>query len=81
MPVEQRRFARVGVADQRNDGIRHASLRLSRCSARVRFLTPLEIELDARDAFADQPAVGFDLGFARAAKKAKAAALALKMRP
>ena len=77
--VEQRRFAGIGVADQRHDRIRHALAAVAMQLAGA--LDLVELGLDARDAVLDDAPVGFDLRLARPAEKAEAAALALKMRP
>ena len=77
--VEQRRLARVGVADDGHDRERHALAACAMQAARLddhgQFLA------DRRDALIDQTAVGFDLRFARAAEETVAAALAFKMGP
>ena len=78
-PVEQRRFAGIGVADQRHHRIRHAAARLAMQAAGA--LDVVELALQPGDALADQPAVDFELAFAGAAEKAEAAALAFEMGP
>ena len=47
----------------------------------ARALDLFQFGLDLRDAFADQAAVGLELGFARTAEKAEAAALTFEMGP
>ena len=77
--VEQRRFAGIGVADQRGDRVRHA--RAAVAVELAPLLDLVELRLDARDPLADQAAIDFELAFARPAEKAEAAALALQMCP
>ena len=77
--VEQRGFSGIGIADQRDHGIRYAAARFAVQSTRAprRF----EFALQTRDALADQTAVDFELALAGAAEKPEAAALALKVGP
>ena len=77
--VEQRGLAGVGIADQRDDGIRHLLARRAMKPARALHLFDLLANLG--EAFADQAPVGFDLGFTGATEEAKAAALALQVGP
>ena len=78
-PIEQGRFPGVGVADQRDNGIGDGVA--ARALQGAPALDGLQILLDTDDALADQAAIGFDLGLAGAAEKAKSAALPLKMGP
>ena len=77
--IEQRRLTGIGVADQRHGRIRHplAAVAMQLAGA----LDLLEFAFDALDAVFDHSPVGFELRLARAAEKAVAAALALKMGP
>src|SRR5690606_11980007 len=77
--VEQRGLARVGVADQRHDRMRHALARFALEIAPAH--DGFELDLDLGDAVVDEAAVDFDLRFAGAADEAEAAALALEMGP
>ena len=77
--VEQRRFAGIGVADQRDDRIRHAAAAFAMQFAGAFDLD--EFAFDLGEPLLDHAAVGFELGFAGAAEKAEAAALALEMGP
>ena len=77
--VEEGGFAGVGVADEGDDGIRHAAAGAAVEASGAADL--LEFFLEADDAVADEAAVGFDLGFAGSAEEAEAAALAFEVGP
>ena len=77
--VEQRRLARVRVADQRDDRHRVALTRAARLVAlHFDLVEPL---LQLLHALAEQAAIELELRFARTAQADRAAALALQMRP
>ena len=77
--VEQRRLSGIGVADQRHHAVRHPLP--AGAMQPPRRLDLLDFVLKARDALADQAAIGFDLGFAGTAHEPETAALALQMGP
>ena len=78
-PIEKRRFAGVGVPDQRHYRVRHAPARLAVQPAGS--LDVVQLAAQPGDALADQPAVDFELALARSAEKAETAALAFEMGP
>src|SRR3954452_4934576 len=78
-PVEQRRLAGIGVADQRDDRIRHALPAFAVKLARA--LDLFEFVFDPRNAVANQPPICCELAFARPAEETKTAALAFEMGP
>ena len=78
-PVEQRRLAGVGVADQGHDRVRHLAPRLAVQIAGPANLVQFPLQLD--DAVADQTAVDFQLAFTGTAEEAEAAALPFQVGP
>ena len=77
--IEQRRFARVRVADEGYDRIGHALARAA--MQRARALDLFEVALQADDLVADHATVAFELAFAGTGQEAETAALALQVRP
>jgi len=76
--IEQRRLAGVGIADQRD---RESLAAPARTALGLVLLAQLgQAHAQGLDAVADQPAVGLELGFARAAQ-ADTAFLAFKVGP
>ena len=78
-PVEQRRLAGVGVADQCHHPVRDPLP--AGTMQPPRRLHLLQFVFQPRDAVADQAAVGLDLGFAGAAHESESAALPFQMGP
>ena len=77
--VEQRRFARVGIANQRDDRIGHLGARGTVQFAGLHDLVQLTPQLG--HLLIDGAAVGLDLRLARTAHKAKATALPFQVGP
>ena len=77
--IEQRRLSGVGVTDQSHDPIRHP-LAAGAMQPPRRLHLP-ELVFEPRNAFADQPPVGLDLGFAGASHESETATLAFEMGP
>src|SRR5690606_26133969 len=78
-PVEQRRLASIGVADDRDDRIRHLAALGAMQVAGATHLLKLFLEPD--DLFLQRASVGLDLGFARTTKEARTTALTLQVGP
>ena len=77
--VEQRGFARVRIAHQRDDRERHLT---ARGAVQLAGLDDFgQLPTQAHHLFVDGAAVGLDLGFAGAAHEAKPAALTFKVGP
>ena len=70
-PIEERRLAGVGVADER-DG-RHRLLLPPFAQLRAALAHLVDLALDRLDADANPPAIGFELRFTRAARADAAA--------
>src|SRR3546814_1778940 len=66
-PVEQRRLAGIGVADQRDYRIGHALARLAVQAAGALHL--LQVTLQAYDPLVDPPPIQFELRFAGTAEE------------
>src|SRR3546814_6809858 len=77
--LEQRRLAGVGRADQRD--ARDVAAHPGAAHLVALHLDLVEPLLQLLDALLQQPAVGFELGFTRAAQADRAAALALQVGP
>ena len=78
-PVEQRRLARIGVADQRHHRVGHAFAGLPVQAAGA--LHVLQVAFQTDDPLVDPSPVEFQLRFAGATEEPGTAALALEMRP
>ncbi len=77
--VEKARFSGVGVTDQSHDRIWHRRARAAlELAGAANFFEAL---FEDQDAVLNLAPVGFDLGFARSAEKAAAAALAFEVGP
>ncbi len=77
--VEERRFAGIGVADERDDRVRRLLALGAVQRARAAYL--IELLLQAFDLFLQLTPVGLDLRFAGTAEEACTAALAFEVGP
>ena len=77
--IEERRFAGIGIADERNEGVGNTAS--SSAMKRAGALDALKLAPHAGDTLGDHTPVGLDLGLARPTEETKAAALALEVGP